>query len=305
MADPTGIIFDIQRFSIHDGPGIRTTVFLKGCPLRCLWCHNPEGVSPQRHLSFLPATCIGCGYCVRVCPRQVHEIDPEKGHLLHRERCRVCGDCARGCYAKALEVVGRQVSVAEVLSEVLRDRAFYEASAGGMTLSGGEPLMQIDFTAALLGAARAEGLHTAVETCGHAPWEHLERILPDVDLFLYDVKETDPARHIQYTGAPCTLIQSNLRALHARGAHILVRLPLIPGLNDRPDHLDAVAELSRDMPGLQGFEIMPYHRLGTAKRERMGITEEGDHDFTAPDTEQVATWAENLRSRGVKVLNEV
>jgi pyruvate formate lyase activating enzyme len=304
MSDPTGLIFDIQRFSIHDGPGIRTTVFFKGCPLRCLWCHNPEGISPRRHLSFVPAHCIGCGYCVRVCPRQVHVMDPEKGHLLRRERCLVCGECTRQCYAKALEVVGREVSVAEVLSEVLRDRAFYETSGGGMTLSGGEPLMQIEFTAALLRAARAEGLHTVVETCGHVPWEHLERVLADVNLFLYDVKETDPERHVRFTGVPSALIQGNLRTLHARGGKIIVRLPIIPGLNDRLDHFAAVAELAHELPGLLGFEIMPYHRLGTAKRERMGLSEEGGHDFAAPEPEQVAAWAKDLRSRGVKVLNE-
>jgi len=306
-AKPTvsGSIFDIQRFSIHDGPGIRTTVFLKGCTLRCLWCHNPEGIRPEPQLSFLPERCIGCGYCARVCPNDAHRMDPERGHVLDRGRCTVCGACAEECYAGALELVGREATPRDVLDVVLRDRTFYETSGGGLTLSGGEPLMQVDFAEALLRAAKEAGLHCAVETCGHVGFDRFERLLPFVDLFLYDVKETDPARHADFTGASNDAILANLRALHERGASVLVRLPIVPGLNDRPDHFRAIAGLARELPGLLGFEVMPYHRLGTGKRERFGIGEDPLSHVQAPDAETVAGWVRELRELGVHVVNEV
>ena len=300
----SGYIFDVQRFSIHDGPGIRTTVFLKGCTLRCVWCHNPEGVDAAPQLSFLPERCIGCGYCARVCPNDAHRVEPERGHVLDRERCTVCGACARECYAGALELVGREATVEEVLETVLRDRPFYERSGGGLTLSGGEPLMQIDFAEALLRGAKEEGLHCAVETCGYVDWGRFERLLPLVDLFLYDIKETDPARHAEYTGAPNEGILRNLRTLCARGAAVLVRLPIVPGLNDRPDHFRAVAAIARELPGLLGFEMMPYHRLGTGKRDRFGLAPDGLADTEAPDAATVAGWVRTLRELGVEVVHE-
>jgi len=309
MAHPrrqiTGRIFDVQRFSIHDGPGIRTTVFLKGCPLRCIWCHNPEGMSPGSLLSFLPDRCIGCGYCMRACRNGAHRMDPQKGHVIDRDRCVVCGLCAEECYSGALELVGRDATVQEVLDEVLRDRAFYETSGGGMTLSGGEPLMQIDFSAVLLAAARDEGLHCAVETCGHVDFARFERVLSCVDLFLYDVKETDEQRHVDYTGVSNERILRNLKDLHDRGAAILIRLPIIPGLNDREEHFRAIADLARTMPNLEGVEIMPYHRLGVGKRERFGLGPDRLTDVAAPDQETVAGYVSFLRDLGVKVRNEV
>ncbi len=291
----SGNIFDIQRFCVHDGPGIRTTVFLKGCTLRCLWCHNPEGVSAAPQFSFLPERCIGCGYCARVCPNEAHRMDPEKGHFLDRERCTVCGACVKECYAGALELVGRQATVAEVMETVLRDRTFYETSGGGMTLSGGEPLMQINFTEALLRAAAEAGVHRAVETCGYVGWDRFERVLPLVDLFLYDVKETDPVKHVEFTGAPNAGILANLRTLHDRGAAVLVRLPIVPGLNDRPDHFESLAALARELPGLRGFEVMPYHRLGSGKRERFGLEPDGLAHVETPDPETVSGWVQALR----------
>jgi pyruvate formate lyase activating enzyme len=301
----TGRIFDIQRFSIHDGPGIRTTVFFKGCPLRCRWCHNPEGVRPEPQLSFQADLCIGCGECLSVCPNAVHVVTDDGEHVLERDRCTVCGRCAEACPSRALEVVGREADVAEIIEEVLRDSVFYETSGGGMTLSGGEPLMQIDLAEALLRAADEAGLHCAVETCGHVEYCCFQTVLPYVALFLYDVKETDPERHREFTGVPNDLILANLRRLHDDGARILVRCPIVPGFNDRPDHFAALARLSESLPRLLGFEIMPYHRLGSSKLRRLGLTPDDLAEVEPPDDEAVAAYVRALSERGVTVVNEL
>jgi len=302
MCEPVGRIFDIQRFCIHDGPGIRTTVFLQGCPLRCLWCHNPEGRVARTLLSFQPDKCVGCGWCVAACEHDAHVLDPETGtHTLNRELCVVCGRCVEQCYAGALELVGRRVTVAEVLDEVRKDLPFYQNSGGGMTLSGGEPLAQIEFAAGLLEAAGAQGIHRTVETCGAVPYGNLERALPSTDLFFYDIKETDPKRHREYTGADNQRILANLPRLHGAGARIRLRLPMIPGLNDRPDHFDALAALTEELPELEGAEIMPYHRLGTSKLTRFGWDSELDVEPPSPET--VRRWIEALRGRGVPVID--
>lgn len=296
-----GRLFDIQRFSVHDGPGIRTTVFLKGCPLRCAWCHNPEGISPRPQLAFDPRRCIGCGYCFRVCRRGAHKM-VEGRHVLDRAACEACGTCVTECYADALDFVGREVSVADVMAEVLADRPFYETSGGGLTLSGGEPLAQIDFTEAVLRAARAEGIHCGIETCGHASWASFERIRPLVDLFLYDWKETDPALHKQFTGVTNELIRANLRALYAAGANIVLRCPIIPRVNDRDDHFAGIASLCREMPALLGVEVLAYHRLGLSKAERLGAGPAVPVESAAPPRETVAQWVATLRGMGVPVI---
>lgn len=292
-----GRIFDVQRFSIHDGPGIRTTVFMKGCPLRCPWCHNPESVFAESLLSFLAERCVGCGYCFRACRHGAHQM-VEGVHRLDRMRCHVCGNCARECYAGAVELAGREATVAEVLDEVLCDRPFYETSGGGMTLSGGEPLQQIEFASALLRAAKGQGLHTCVETCGYAEFDCFEQIFHCTDLFLYDIKETDDVRHREQTGASNELILDNLRALHDRGANVHVRAPLIPGVNQRPDHLEALARIAASLPNLLGVEIMPYHRLGSGKRQRFGLPDNGPSP-APPDRAAVAQWCSFLKTRGI------
>jgi pyruvate formate lyase activating enzyme len=299
----TGTVFDIQKFSIHDGPGIRTTVFLKGCPLRCRWCHNPESNLRTPQISFTPSRCIGCGFCFQRCPQHAHAMQGDQ-HALDRSLCRACAACTEKCYAEAIEVIGREMTVEEVLKEVLKDRPFYETSGGGMTLSGGEPLLQAEFCAALLGRAKEERLHCCLETSGFAPYASIELLRPYTDLFLYDVKETDPERHRQFTGVPNELILANLQRLHDAGAPILVRLPLIPGTNDTPANFAGIAALARQIPHVRGFEIMPYHRLGEGKLERLGLDAAERIVAETPTRETVEQWIAALLALGVPVINE-
>ncbi|HOD48647.1 MAG TPA: glycyl-radical enzyme activating protein [Candidatus Hydrogenedentes bacterium] len=301
--DIRGSIFEIQRFSIHDGPGIRTTVFMKGCPLRCIWCHNPEAISSRPSLAFDPRKCIGCGYCFRVCPRGAHRM-AGVSHELERARCEVCGKCTEECYAHALEFVGREISVGEVMAEVLRDRPFYETSGGGMTLSGGEPTFQFDFALGLLKAARSYGLHTAVQTCGYAEPETVEALMPLVDLFMVDIKETDPDKHIAFTGVPLKRIQQNLRMLHDSGAKVVMRSPVIPGCNEREDFLAGIENLAKSLPNLVGVELMTYNPLGESKVERFGLDSRGRAGAARANETLVARWCDHLREAGVPVVNE-
>lgn len=265
----TGRIFDIQRFSIHDGPGIRTNVFLKGCPLRCKWCHNPEGLKTHPDLSYNAEKCIGCGACAAVCPHGCHTIDGQ-GHRFDRSRCVVCGKCCEVCYTDALERLGREATVQEVLDEVLKDRPFYETSGGGMTLSGGEPLYQPRFAVALLAGAKEAGLHTCIETSGFCPEETLRSVMDDVDIFLFDIKETDPVRHEAFTGVSNKIILRNLHLLEEAGKSIVLRCPVIPGFNARDEHFRQVALLASSLRHVLRVELEPYHPLGISKSERLG-----------------------------------
>ena len=307
--EPLGRVFDIQRFSIHDGPGIRTTVFLKGCPLRCLWCHNPEGMSPSPIISFLPEKCMGCGECVRVCPQGAHHLvasesdDSTITHVYDREHCITCGHCTEVCDTRTVEIVGRPMSVKEVMKEVVQDKAFYVTSGGGLTLSGGEPMAQIDFAVALLSATKEQGIHRCLETAGFASVERFNRVLPLVDLFLYDFKETDPVRHAEFAGQSNQLILQNLRFLHDAGARIQLQCPIVPGFNDREDHFAGIAALSRSLPNLTGVLLLPYHPLGKSKLERFGLKPAVHVSDQPLRLNQLEGWIHWLREQGVPLLN--
>ncbi len=265
----TGVIFDIKKFAIHDGPGIRTTVFLKGCPLRCVWCHNPESQAAGPVLAQFPRNCIGCGKCLSNCPRGALS-QGETQIIIDRARCQSCGACTRECYAEALVLHGREATVAEVLAEVEKDRPFYDNSGGGMTLSGGEPLMQVDFTRALLQAAKQSGLHTVLDTCGYAAWECFERVLPYTDLVFFDVKSADAQQHRHATGHDNRLILENLARVAHHGVGLQVRVPTVPGYNASVPAMEAIARVVSALPGPPPVELLRYHRLGEGKYETLG-----------------------------------
>ena len=271
-------MFDIRRYSIHDGPGIRTAVFLKGCVLSCWWCHNPESQSPAPEMILHEERCIRCGSCVQACPHgAVAWVDGAP--VTDRRTCESCGTCAGACLADARQLAGRAVSVEHVLDVVERDRPFYEQSGGGMTLSGGEPLRQPEFTADVLREARRRGLHTVLDTCGHAPWEVLDRLRRDVDLFLYDVKLADAARHRRFTGVDNERILDNLRRLSALGHEIVVRMPVVPGVTDGADNVVAVSALLAALPRPPRVDLLPYHRIGVGKYARL------DRRYRLPQTD--------------------
>ncbi len=263
------IIFDIQKFSVHDGPGIRTTVFFKGCPLSCIWCHNPEGRKATSQLFYTASKCVNCGRCAEICSKLCHTLN-NYSHEFERKNCVVCGRCAEVCPAKSLELCGKEYTVDEVLAEVQQDRAFYETSGGGITLSGGEPMAQFDFALELAKKSKESGLHVAMETCGFAPQKNFEIILPYIDLFLYDIKSIDSEKHKQFTGQDLTLIHENLRFIDSIDKKIQLRCPLIPGLNDSKKELSGIADLANSLKNVQSIDIEPYHPLGVSKAERLG-----------------------------------
>lgn len=298
----SGNIFDIQRFSLHDGPGIRTVVFLKGCPLNCIWCGNPESISPEPLLSYDADQCIACDACMDVCPEAALSAGPKGKAIVDRGRCTGCGDCQPTCDPKALEIVGRTVKADEVVEEVLRDKAYYESSGGGMTLSGGEPLMQPGFAKALLQKAKEHGLHCCVETSGYALWGSIRGLVPLVDQWLYDVKETDRRLHQRFIGKPNETIRSNLKRLHDAGAKILVRCPMIPQHNARRGHLDGLVRLAKELPRVDGIELLPYYDLWRAKLDRFGFKSSLPESVKPPDRETLDGWKDYLRDRGVTVV---
>lgn len=305
-----GVVFSIQRFSIHDGPGIRTTVFLKGCSLRCFWCHNPEGIHPKPDIQFFPDRCIGCDECVRVCQHGA-AIKVNDVRVYDREKCVVCGDCVDTCYAGARVLTGKVMTVDEVVSDILQDRAFYETSGGGVTLSGGEPVLQPNFTYALLQRCKAEGLHTAIETCGNVRWEDEERMLPVTDLIMMDLKHMDSTKHRWATGAPNERILAAARKFAETDKPIIFRIPVIPTVNDTREEITAVAAFVRELVNLRNcqrgngsetisLELLPFHRLAGDKYRSLDMDYRA-RDLKAPTKELMAALANAAREYAIEV----
>jgi pyruvate formate lyase activating enzyme len=295
----TGIIFDIMHFSTRDGPGIRTTVFLKGCPLQCAWCHNPESQSIKPELMLRPNLCISCEECLAACPEgAIIKVD---GVLVtDRAKCTLCGTCVETCTAEARQIVGKEWTVAQVMAEISKDIAFFDESGGGVTFSGGEALLQRDFLLELLKACKEKGIHTAVDTSGFATWAVIESVRPFVDLFLYDLKSVDDRVHRAYTGVSNQLILANLRRLSELDHAILLRMPLIPGINDGDEAIQAAGQLAESLPHLLGFEILPYHQAGVEKYRRLD-KEYNLAGLVPPAAERIESIAQALREYQLNV----
>ena len=287
-----GILFNIQRFSTSDGPGVRTTVFLKGCTNDCAWCHNPESLQSAPRLRVFLDRCIGCGRCILVCPQSAQRLEGED-RTYQREACTACGACAGECFSGALEITGRAMDVNEVMAEIVKDEPYYRHSGGGVTFSGGEPVLQTDFLRHLLVSCQRQGLHTAVDTAGHYPWSLLESLLPHVDLVMYDLKVLDPQTHRRFVGNDGSRIRENLERLGATACPLIVRTPVVGGVNDTEEEIDSIARFIGALDNLQYYELLPYHALGDDKLGSLGF--ERDGRFQTPAREKLQALADVAR----------
>jgi pyruvate formate lyase activating enzyme len=265
-----GCIFDLERFATKDGPGIRTVVFFKGCALRCRWCQNPESQLGRPEVIYDDSRCRGCRRCLESCPSGAIRFDERLGLITDRRTCRGCGICAERCFSDARRLAGKEVALTELLAEINKDRSFFQYSGGGVTFSGGEPLLQDAFLLAACRECRKAGIHTALETSGHAPWESLERLVPFLDLIFFDFKHPDSWAHRQNTGVGNRRILKNLRMLNARRAPLVVRIPVIPGFNDSPAVLTRMFRFLTGLPHEAPVELLPFHRLGMSKYRGLG-----------------------------------
>lgn len=264
-----GNIFEVKHFAVHDGPGIRTTVFLKGCPLRCVWCHNPEGLCAEKQLSYLEHICKNCGRCVQVCPNGAHVLTSEHLHTFDRTKCTQCGTCVKACFSKALTLYGRKFSVEELIDELLEDQCFYESSNGGVTLSGGECLAQADFCAELLKCLKEYGIHTAVDTCGFVPKRSFEKVIPYTDMFLYDIKAFDEEVHKKCTGFSNQIILDNLKWLNELGKKVEIRVPYVPNYN--VGEMEKIADFLSTLPCVVRVKVLSYHNYAGTKYKSLDM----------------------------------
>jgi pyruvate formate lyase activating enzyme len=295
----SGTIFDIKRFAIHDGPGVRTTVFFKGCPLGCLVCHNPEGQSRDEDVLVRPDRCTLCGDCLEIC--KLHAISPNSDAVrIDRTVCDLCGACAEECLPGAIELAGREVTVEEVIEEIERDTVYYDESGGGVTFSGGEPLFQPEFLTALLSECRRREITTVVDTSGYGPAETVATISGMVDLFLYDLKLMDGERHQAFTGVDNGPILENLRWLAGEGAPVTIRIPLLPAVNDDEPNIHAMGSFVASLPIEYPIDILPYHRIGIDKYTRLGRTYRLP-EVEAPTEQEIAAVVDSFESFGLNV----
>ena len=295
----TGEIFDIKKFAIHDGPGIRTTVFFKGCPLSCWWCHNPESLSTAPQRLYRRERCIGCQECLAACSNGA--IREFEGQLQWTaDECRYCRSCASACPAEAVEFIGHTMTVDEVVVEIAKDTPFYDQSGGGVTISGGEPLMQPSFLIQLLDACGEQGLHRTVDTSGHADTQTLLETASRVDLFLYDLKHMDPEKHYRYTGVSNDMILTNLEQLSHQGARIIIRLPVIPGINADEKNIERTGALAASLSGVIGINILPYHCAAEAKYRNLDLKNKAS-DIQRPSEDVIASVAQQLESYNLEV----
>jgi pyruvate formate lyase activating enzyme len=309
-----GKVFDIQGFTVNDGPGIRTEIFLKGCPLKCLWCHSPESQSPHMQVAWFEIRCIGlgvCGKCLGACPRGaivkgktiISKIDQSEMQVIdiNRELCDNCGKCTEACPANALAVCGTDMTVEQVIARINKDRPYYRRSGGGVTLSGGEPMVQYRFSTAIFKECKEQGLNTALDTTGFAPWEHYKPILEYTDLTLLDLKQMDSKRSLEITGVPNELILENARKMAEAGALLQIRIPVIPGYNDSEENLRATSRFCAELGKVVTLvQILPYHRLGLVKYERLQ-KKYLLADVVPPTTETMEAHKKLIESYGLKV----
>jgi pyruvate formate lyase activating enzyme len=296
----TGMVFDIKRYAIHDGPGIRTTVFLKGCLLKCPWCHNPEGKAREQEFMWWKEKCLGCRDCEKVCTKGAIFFSDDS-FLLDKTKCDLCGVCRDACHSEALRLIGREMTVAQVMEQVEKDVSFYDESAGGVTLSGGEPLMQPDFSHRLLEACKELGIHTVVDTCGHVSSDILLKVSKHVDLFLYDLKVIDDEKHTRFTGVSNKLILENIKKLSHQGQKVVVRFPLVPGLNDDEKDALELGEFVSSLAEVRELCILPYHKAGVAKLERLNRPADSCFINLSPAAVKLDEIERMLRDFGLKI----
>ncbi|MBC7363085.1 MAG: glycyl-radical enzyme activating protein [Candidatus Aminicenantes bacterium] len=295
-----GTFFDLKRYAVHDGPGIRVTVFFKGCPLHCLWCHNPEGISPEKELMLLPSRCARCGDCLRACRHGVLSQEPDGEVVADHSRCTLCGDCIKACARDAIQIVGWEATIAEIVTEIEKDRSFFDQSGGGVTLTGGEPLLQAEFTEALIDELKLRGVHVALDTSGYAPEETFLRVAGKSDLVLFDLKLMDEGKHKKFTGVSNQLILHNFRVFDSKTqVPVWARFPLIPGVNDDGENLEEMADFLASLKNVKLINILPYHKGGVEKFRRLGRENEFVV-FNSPTEENINGVVKFFQDRGFK-----